>query len=74
MAATDLRTPTDVLISAMEDIGNAEDLLIVWREKNADGKGGMNWRTSAMPLWRALGIIEAAKVDIVRATIGDDEE
>ena len=65
-------TPTEVLIDAMEDIEQAKDLLIVWREEDENGVSRMNWRVSRCPMWRALGLIEAAKIEMVNQTRESD--
>jgi hypothetical protein len=71
--SSDLRTPTDVLISAMEDIQDAEDLLIVWREKDEEGLDLINWRISHMPIWRGLGLMETAKLEMVKDILSEDD-
>lgn len=71
--SSDLRTPTDVLISAMEDIQDAEDLLIVWREKDEEGLDLINWRISHMPIWSGLGLMETAKLEMVKDILSEDD-
>lgn len=57
-------SPSETLMAALERIDGAEDVVIIWRKKNDQGKDDVDWSINDAPFWRVLGLMEAAKVDM----------
>lgn len=70
--ATERLTPSETLMKALEEIEGAEDVIIVWRKKDADGKDMVEWSINDAPTWRVLGLIETAKAEIIVELAGEE--
>jgi hypothetical protein len=62
-------TPTDFLIRSLEQIEDAEDVVLVVRRKGSDD---IEWFANDVKLWHLLGMLEFAKQSVWHA--GADEE
>lgn len=66
------QSPSETLMKALEDIEGAEDVIIVYRRKNEDGKDEVLWSINDAPLWRVLGLVETAKLEMIHSLIEED--
>ncbi len=58
-------TPSETLMRALEDIENAEDVVILWRKKDEDGEDRIEWSINDAPWWRVMGLMEMAKAEMI---------
>jgi hypothetical protein len=57
------RTPTQLLIGAMEHVEEMEEVMVIFRlTTDAEGNGGMGWTTERPSLSEKLAFIEEAKM------------
>jgi hypothetical protein len=67
------QTPTDFLISAMQDIEGSEDVVLVSRKVGPDGVEDIGWMSNGVMIWKMIGMLEFAKMDIFQQTMEEDE-
>ena len=58
-------SPSDTLMAALEQVEGAEDVIIIWRKKDENGKDMVDWSINDTPFWRVLGLIETAKAEMI---------
>lgn len=61
------RSPSDTLMAALEDVEEAQDVLIIFIEKNGD----IAWRSTTDSLHRKLGMVELVKQAMVASFVRD---
>lgn len=65
MADTTQETCTDVIVRAMENGDNMEQVIVIWKLKNVDeDESGIGWSTNSTSI-EAIGLIEMTKHGIL---------
>jgi hypothetical protein len=66
------RTPTELLIEAMEHAEDMEECMVIFRlTKDETGHGGMGWATEHPTLAQKFAFIEEAKLAMFHSCYGD---
>jgi len=69
------RTPTDVLIAAMESADDMEECMVIFRLKpDENNLGGMGWATMHETLHQKLAFIEEAKFSMCHTIYGCEDK
>lgn len=63
----DKKSPTDVLIKALEEAENMTDVIVIYKIKtNTDDFGILGWSSTIENTTQKIGILEETKINIVR--------
>ena len=74
-ANTIRENPSETLMRALEEIEGVEDVVILWRKKDEDGKDRVEWSINDAPWWRVMGLMEMAKAEmIIQSTLDLEDE
>jgi hypothetical protein len=69
------RTPTDLLITALEAVEEMDEVMVLFRlKKDGSGHGGMGWVTPFNELPEKLAFMEEAKIAMYHTIYGPRDE